>query len=138
MHALSGNAYMLLEDKGTDMRPLVRMDGLPYPIIPTTPSILVRLDTTLTQISESFKKLGNSISGLLNKENLSNTRSILRSGKGTMHILETQTLPSTNTAIENFSSMTEDLSSVTEEIKENPAIILRGKEQTSKLGPGER
>jgi phospholipid/cholesterol/gamma-HCH transport system substrate-binding protein len=82
--ALSGAAFILLEDKGTDKRPLVKKDNEPYPVIPTTPSIIVRLDTTLTQISdgfhqlnESFRQISSSVKGLLTPENLQGIRNLL-------------------------------------------------------------
>lgn len=137
MRALTGVAYLLLEDKGKDMRPLVAMKGQRYPVIATTPSILVRLDTTLTQINNSFQKLGNSVSALLNKNNLEMIKEILQSGKGSLRILETQTIPVTNETIANFGEMATDLSSVSSDIKENPAIVIRGKAPPTKLGPGE-
>lgn len=60
--ALSGEAFILLEDKGTDKRPLLKKRHEPYPVIPTTPSIIVRLDKTLTQIGEGFHQLNESFS----------------------------------------------------------------------------
>lgn len=137
MRALTGVAYMLLEDKGSDMRPLQKQAGQQYPVIATTPSILVRLDTTLTQINKSFTKLSSSIGSLLSKQNLEMMKHILRSGKGSLQLIETQTLPAANDTITNFGTMASDLSSVTSEIKENPAIVIRGKAPPTKLGPGE-
>ena len=138
MRALTGVAYMLLEDKGKDRTPLALLQGQRYPVIETTPSILVRLDTILTQMNESFTKVGNSVAALLNKKNLAEIQQILVSGRGSLQVLETQTIPVTNQAINNFSKMTRDLRSVTSEIKDNPSIIIRGKAPRSKLGPGER
>lgn len=77
IRALSGNAYLLLEDKGTDKKPLVSQNGEP-PVIPTTPSILVRLDTILNQMSESFQQISSSIRSLLSKENLQSIRLLLQ------------------------------------------------------------
>ena len=51
MKALTGTAYLLLEDKGADMRPLKAEADQEYPVIATVPSILVRLDTTLKKLS---------------------------------------------------------------------------------------
>src|SRR5260221_4825809 len=48
--ALSGAAFILLEDKGTNKKPLLKKGNELYPTIPTTPSIVVRLDKTLTPI----------------------------------------------------------------------------------------
>ncbi len=83
--ALSGAAFILLEDKGDDKRPLLKNGNEPYPVIPTTPSIIVRLDTTLTQISDGFHQLNNnfhqissSVKGLLSPANLQAISRLLR------------------------------------------------------------
>ncbi len=83
--ALSGEAFILLEDKGTDKRQLTKKDNEPYPVIPTTPSIIVRLDTTLTQISDGFHQLNEnfhqisySVKELLSPENLQSIRKLLQ------------------------------------------------------------
>lgn len=136
--ALTGVAFILLEDKGTDTRPIPMLAGEEYPVIPTTPSFLVRLDTTLTQINESFKKFSTSISSLLDKENLKWFKQILQSGRGSLQMLEMQTIPATNETLYNIDEITRNLNSVSSEMKENPAVIIRGKSSPSKLGPGER
>jgi phospholipid/cholesterol/gamma-HCH transport system substrate-binding protein len=82
--ALSGAAFILLEDKGNDKRPLLKKENEPYPVIPTTPSIIVRLDTTLTQISsgfqqlnENFRQISSSVKNLLSPENLQAIKRLL-------------------------------------------------------------
>ncbi len=137
LKALTGVAYLLLEDKGTDMR-LLKSEGKPYPVIPTTPSILVRLETTLTQMNDSFQQVSKSIRALLNKENLRSVKQLLQSGSGSFKILETETIPATNEAISNLGIITRDLTSVSSDMKENPAVIIRGKDSSRKLGPGEQ
>jgi phospholipid/cholesterol/gamma-HCH transport system substrate-binding protein len=137
MRALTGVAYILLEDKGKDMRPLTKQSGQNYPVIATEPSILVRLDTALTQINDSFRKVSTSIGSLLDKQNLQMMKGILKSGKGSLETIEVETLPETNEAISNFSEMSQDLSTFSGELKDNPSIIIRGKEPSTVLGPGE-
>jgi phospholipid/cholesterol/gamma-HCH transport system substrate-binding protein len=83
VRALSGMTYILLEDKGNDKRPLLAQNGEPYPVIETTPSILIRLDTTLTQMSDSFRQISNSFKSLLSPENLQAIRRLLQKLGGT-------------------------------------------------------
>lgn len=137
MRALTGVAYILLEDKGKDMSPLIKKADQQYPVIATEPSILVRLDTTLTQINESFRKVSASIGNLLDKNNLHMIKGILKSGKGSLETIEVQTIPETNDAIASFSDMAQDLSAFSGELKDNPSIIIRGKEPSTVPGPGE-
>lgn len=73
----TGIAYVALKDKSTDLRPLVKEKGQPYPVIPATPSLLMRLDTALTKVSKSIQSVSESIQVLLNKENQQSIRGIL-------------------------------------------------------------
>lgn len=136
--ALSGLAFMALEDKGKDSTPLLAENGELYPIIQTIPSIYVRLDTAFTELNNNFSKLSNAVGELLNKTNLTSVKDILQSSQSSMQILQTITIPSVNQAVGNLNKITDDLSDVSAEMKNNPAILIRGKEQNSNLGPGER
>lgn len=51
----TGYAYISLEDVGSDSRPLTTRPGAPYPIIPTAPSKVMTLDTTLNQVKDNFQ-----------------------------------------------------------------------------------
>lgn len=170
--ALSGLASIALLDKGTDMRPLIAFKEQPYPVIQTTPSNLLRLDSALTQLSDSFRKISNSVESLLDQENLRaiketllNLRivsttlatsapqmeiflrnaaksskqlpTLIDSSANAMQVIQMQTLPVTNQAIENLNSMSRDLSALSAEIKQNPSVLIRGKTPPT-LGPGER
>lgn len=134
---LSGVAYILLEDKGNDMRPLVKRSDQPYPVINTSPSILLRMDTAITHISDSFEQLSKSISSLLDKENLLAIKQTLSSMDRLTQNFEAQTLPVMNTAITNFDYLSRNLSEISSDLKQNPAILIRGKAQRN-LGPGEK
>jgi len=135
--ALSGVANIQLVDKGTDMSPLVTLPGQRYPIINTTPSLLLRLDTALTQMSSSFHQLSDSVRLLLDKENLDAVKEVLRSSQETMQLLEMQTIPATNQVMSNMDSITRSLADLLSEIKQNPSVLIRGKEPAF-LGPGEQ
>lgn len=167
---LTGLAFIALKDKSTDLRPLKAAPGEPYPIISTAPSIFVRLDTALNQLTKSFNSISKSFESLLDKENLSaikktlaniqlftaefaannknlseimtNTAKVtadfaplIQSSTATVRILQTQTLPGTYQLLNNLNDITRNLSTVTNELKQNPSIILRGVERP--LGPGE-
>lgn len=152
VRTLSGIAYIALEDKGSDRRPLVALPGQIYPVIETTPSLFVRLDTALTQLNESFHQLSISVSSLLDKENLKAFKDVLHSTQDTLQALRTETLPSAtealktlqlqtipaaNQAISHMTTIMNNLSDVSTEIKQNPSVLFRGKTQTG-LGPGEK
>lgn len=168
---LTGITFVALKDKSTDLRPLTALPGEPYPIIPTSPSIFVRLDTALSEMTKSFKTIAESIQHLLDKDNLANFKKILgniqsltkalaandkqiaaiftntakateqiapllQSSTETMRTLQTQTLPDAYLLLNNLNDVSRNLSSFTEELKQNPSIILRGIDRQT-LGPGE-
>lgn len=155
---LSGVAYVLLEDKGTDMDPLVAAPDQKYPIIPTVPSLLVKLDAVITEMTSSFRELKQSFHKLLDDENLRSIKATLNNmhvftntlardseqlnkviynTSRASHILETQTLPGANQMFGNFNNVAKNLNSVAADMKNNPSILIRGKAQPQ-LGPGEQ
>lgn len=67
---LTGIAVMTLKDKGESDKPLVVQEGQKYPIIKTAPSLMMRLDQALSELSENIHEVASSVNSLLNKENL--------------------------------------------------------------------
>lgn len=74
---LTGLVYVALKDKNTDLHKLIAKRGEPYPIIPTAPSIFVRLDTALTQLNDSFHQISQSIQSVLDKDNQKSIKNTL-------------------------------------------------------------
>lgn len=141
---LTGITYMALKDKGTDATPLRAGAGQPYPVIPTAPSFFLRIDTMLNKLTGSLTQLSKSLQSVLDQENQRSIKAILfnldratRTSNGVIQSLETQTIPAANQAIANLNDLAKNLSGVSSEIKQNPAILIRGKEQQP-LGPGEK
>lgn len=137
IRGITGITFIALQDYGTNTTLLEATEDDPYPVIKTVPSILVRLDTLLSNLTKNFRQFSDSIQALLSKENLHSIKSILQSSQNTLKSIEAQTLPATTTAINNFSNMTQSMSELSAEIKQNPAVLIRGKEQRP-LGPGEK
>jgi phospholipid/cholesterol/gamma-HCH transport system substrate-binding protein len=76
---LTGITYLTLQDKGTDLTPLTALPGQRYPVIKTSPSLLVRIDNaiaTMYDTSLSLKKLLDDENLLAFKETLINMRQI--------------------------------------------------------------
>jgi len=134
--ALTGIAYILLEDKGLDRSPLRLQPHERYPVISTEPSLLVRLDTIVTQMKDSFEELSESIQSLLNEKNLAAIKQILQSSQETMSVLKTETIPATTEAINNLNHLSQGLFELSSEIKQDPSILIRGKPAQPR-GPGE-
>lgn len=84
---ITGIAFIALKDKGENHTPLVAQKGQSYPYIKTAPSLFLRLDLALNQLSTNLRRVTDDISALLNKENLESIRatlSNLRQVTGTM------------------------------------------------------
>jgi phospholipid/cholesterol/gamma-HCH transport system substrate-binding protein len=62
---------------------------------------------------------------------------LLRQSSSTIDAVNQQTLPALNQAMTNLQEVTQNMVSVTHELKQNPAILIRGK-TPQPLGPGER
>ncbi len=151
MRGLTGVTFVALRDKGTDKHKLKKLSGESYPIINTAPSILMRFDQALTEMNATFRRISASIEKLLNNENLNDMRDILHNIKtltlelqpiihssvDTINVFNRETLPRTNQAISNLDTIMGDISSIANEIKDNPSVILRGK-SSPPLGPGEK
>jgi len=74
---ITGVAFIALKDSGTDLRPLVTEHGQQYPVIPTAPSIFMRLDTALRQLSKNIQTVADSFQALLDRDNLRSIKDIL-------------------------------------------------------------
>ena len=61
---------------------------------------------------------------------------LMQSGIDAASAVETDTLPSVGRLVTNLEEVANTLNDVSLEIKDNPSILIRGKEQTN-LGPGE-
>lgn len=149
--ALTGIATLTLRDDGANHTKLKAIPPEEYPVIQTAPSLFLRLDTALTKINESFSKISQSVEFLLNEKNqraieqiLKNTEKasqeltpFLKSSEKTVESLQKNILPATQEMMTNMNELTEDLSVLSAEIKQNPSVLIRGK-TTQPLGPGEK
>jgi phospholipid/cholesterol/gamma-HCH transport system substrate-binding protein len=66
----TGYVYISLEDVGIDSRPLATPPGAPYPIIPTAPSKVMTLDTTITQVKDHVQVVTELLQSMLDKKTI--------------------------------------------------------------------
>jgi len=147
---LTGIASLALKDNGTDTRPLKKLPGDRYPVIPTSPSLFFRLDSALTNLTLSLQTLLNKESLHSIKEIIKNLRevtdalavntqqirTILQNTAKASNTFTMQTLPAANQTLLNLNTLSRNLEQISFELKQNPSILIRGKAQTT-LGPGE-
>ena len=66
---LTGITYVSLQGSDTNLTPLTILPGEEYPIIKTSPSLFVRLDTTLRQLTANMNQITQDFNGILGGKN---------------------------------------------------------------------
>lgn len=110
---LTGITYVALKDKSTDLRPLVKQPGQPYPVIPSAPSLFMRLDTALGQLTKNFKEIADSLRGVLDKENQQSIKETLINLKNFTHTLSNNSAQ-LNTILDNTAKASRKLTPLME------------------------
>lgn len=96
--------------------------------------ILANMDRITTTIADNSQKL----TYILNNASIASQQLplFLKSSANTIDALKNQTLPETNRVLNNLGTITDNLAELSREIRQNPAILIRGK-APQVLGPGE-
>jgi phospholipid/cholesterol/gamma-HCH transport system substrate-binding protein len=66
----TGYVYISLDDVGDDFHPLTTLPGEPYPIIPTAPSKIITLDTSIDQVKDNVQVITDLLRSLLDKKTI--------------------------------------------------------------------
>lgn len=146
---VTGIAFIALKDKSTSITPLEVLPGEKYPVIQTAPSLLTRLDTALSRLSDNIQIVTKSIQQLLNQRNLNAIQAtLINVEKITNKIVANsgkfdEIFNNTNRAsqqfiplLSNLDNVTRTINAVVADIKDNPSILIRGTAPLP-LGPGE-
>jgi len=162
---LTGITYLALQGSNSNRIPITILPGEQYPIIRSTPSLFVRLDTALSDLTANMNQITQDINDILGGKNPALLKEILGNLTITSHHLATQSkqldnilintakstqlfppllntinqriLPSTNEVLENLTVMSNNLLELSDNLKQNPAILLRGQAPLPP-GPGEK
>jgi phospholipid/cholesterol/gamma-HCH transport system substrate-binding protein len=74
---ITGVTYVGLAASSSELTPLEKMPGEPYPVIPAKPSLYNQLDKILKDVSENVNKVGNEVRRIFTKENARSLRETL-------------------------------------------------------------
>lgn len=74
---VTGVAFVALKDLGDDLKPLTVEPDQEYPVIRTAPSIFMRLEVTLSRLTDNLQIVTDSVSNLLDKKNLRSIQNTL-------------------------------------------------------------
>jgi phospholipid/cholesterol/gamma-HCH transport system substrate-binding protein len=66
----TGYVYISLDDIGIVPRPLTTRPGEPYPVIPTAPSKVITLDTSINQVKDNVQVITDLLQSLLDKKSI--------------------------------------------------------------------
>lgn len=71
---ITGVTYVGLAAGSSDLTPLQKMPGEPFPVIPAKPSLLNQLDTILRDVSDNVGKVSAQAQRIFNEENAKNVK----------------------------------------------------------------
>lgn len=74
---ITGVTYIGLSAGSSDLTPIQKMPGEPYPVIPARPSLFNQLDNLLKEVSESVNNVSAQAQHIFNEENAVHVRNIL-------------------------------------------------------------
>lgn len=77
VQGLTGIAHVELSGGRRDSPPLVASPGQPHPVIPTGPSLMVRLDATLTTLGDNLTQTSASLNAVLDEDNRNALKRVL-------------------------------------------------------------
>jgi phospholipid/cholesterol/gamma-HCH transport system substrate-binding protein len=66
----TGYVYISLDDIGIVPQPLTTRPGEPYPVIPTAPSKVITLDTSINQVKDNVQVITDLLQSLLDKKSI--------------------------------------------------------------------
>lgn len=75
---LTGLRYIELQAGNSGAEPLEAIEGEEYPVIPSRPSLMLQLNTNLTEVTDNFQQVTDSIANVLDAENAKSIKSSLR------------------------------------------------------------
>ena len=157
MQGVTGIAYIELDGTDLNAPPLTVQPGQPYPIIISAPSLLFRMDAAINNLAENLKKVTGNMGLVFNKKNgqllqdtLENmntashklngaivaTQTTFQQGDVTLQTINDQMLPQLMTLLDNVNGVTLRLDDFTQQLSNNPSMLIRGQAPVP-LGPGE-
>ena len=163
---ITGTTYLGLTASSSSLIPLQKTENEPYPVIPYQPSFLYQLETNITTTLEYLKKITITIAdnnenidkafsefpALIKAIKMSteqfNTMAndvsvagkqftkTMKAGKNSLDQISQQTLPPAVSLLKRLDAIAANLEVMSAEMRQNPAIIVRGT-TPPKRGPGE-
>jgi phospholipid/cholesterol/gamma-HCH transport system substrate-binding protein len=120
---LTGIAHVELSGGSPSSAPLTAKPGEPFPVIPSGPSLLTRLDTAVTELLDNLNKSSSSLNAVLDADNrkavaqtLANLETVTRTLAQRSQSIDTA-LSSTASAMGNVAKLSDQLSGLVERVQ---------------------
>lgn len=147
---LTGIGYIGLKMMDLKLGPIKTPKGEKYPVIKAAPSLLLRLDTSLTKLVRSLENISENMSQLVTPANTKSITNTLASVDRITSRITDQDLAKLNVVLDNGAQSSEALTQLllslnqsasqvqqlTHRLTQNPSILIRG-QQPLPPGPGE-
>ena len=161
---VTGITYVGLKAEAAKAPPLKILPGNKYPIIPSTPSLLVQLSTVLMSLADTTKDLQQVLRGIFNPENqraihdslenidvitknfannsqlitnsINNASQTLLQSQSLVKSISQQMLPGMSQMVGQINEVLRNMRQLTTSVKSNPSALIRG-QTPEPTGPGE-
>ncbi|QBR83584.1 MCE family protein [Legionella israelensis] len=120
---ITGVTYVGLSADDSDLTPLKRQPGQPYPIIPSKPSLFTQLDKVLKNVSENINKVSIEIQRVFDRENAESMKKTLTHVEKFSNILAQnsenidQIISRTDVVMKNMANISNDLPELVKNLK---------------------
>jgi len=101
----TGYVYVSLEDSGSDARPIATLPGEPYPLVRSSPSRSINLDTAISQVNENVQVMTDLLQTVLDEKTIASLKQSIDSLQQV-----TQTLAANNKRLTTLVANTEQAS----------------------------
>lgn len=139
MQGITGVTYVGLKANAVEAPPLKRAPGNKYPIIKSTPSLLLELDTALREATHGIKNVSQMLSRLLSKENQEALSKSLQNIEKFSSILSEdsqtidQSIKNANKLLENAAKASESFDSTMNSVNQTAQKLSRAGDEASSV-----
>ena len=120
---ITGVTFIGLSAGSSDLTPLQKMPGEPYPVIPAKPSLFNQLDTILKEVSENVSKVSDQAQRIFNEENAAYVRNTLSNIDKFSEVMASNSknidssLKSADVFLANMAKVSKDFPKILKELK---------------------
>ena len=142
---ITGVTHVGLSSTSSDLTPLQRMPGEPYPVIPARPSLLNQLDSILREVADNVTKVSNQVKRIFNKQNARYVRQILDNTEKVTQVIANnsktldQSLKRAEVLLDNMAKASKDFPELAKEMKKAGTSVskamISGRNAIDSLSP---